>query len=276
MNGKLPYSLRIHNRRVLVPVGEECTFGCRYCYTRTSEVFNGDIDVSAILDGIKALNPNDYDIIELGYDGDPLASKSRFFALGPPLALLGKHLNISTKGTATDPTTRDWLRHLVDISNWSGGGLSALVSVCCWSSASIVEPNTPSPAKRLRFGNWLTKELGVPYFLALRPVLPGVTDEELRAVIRKARRYQAKGVVAGPLYVDVAGTFMRWNSNSFDHSEPAPIPWAPVNLNWRRIENPSRLDMLVTYASSLGVPFFTASVDAIRTVMPVTSHGISH
>ena len=129
---------KVEKGRVLVPVGEPCPFGCRYCYT-------------------------------LGYDGDPFARPERGISLLTKISAFGKDVNFSTKAVLQEQTLSE-LRHIYHTMHDAGNVLSALVSLCCWESAAWIEPHTPMPDKRMHTIRRL-KEIGIPTFIALRPIL---------------------------------------------------------------------------------------------------------
>src|SRR5438874_8239511 len=86
--------------RVLVPVGEPCPFGCRYCYTRGGEVGLTRVDSAEILRRFRqfaAANESPFETIQFGYDGDPFARPERGITMLRHLATMGKHVNFSTK-----------------------------------------------------------------------------------------------------------------------------------------------------------------------------------
>ena len=91
----------IEKKRVLVPVGEPCSFGCRYCYTRGGEVGLARVSHEEILKRFQEFlrdNAADFETIQFGYDGDPFAHPERGLVMLAELATTGKHINFSTKG----------------------------------------------------------------------------------------------------------------------------------------------------------------------------------
>src|SRR2546430_10442300 len=89
----------VEKNRVLVPVGEPCPFGCRYCYTRGGEVGLARVDAQEILRKFRHFadsNTTAFETIQFGYDGDPFARPERGISMLRQLALLGKHVNFST------------------------------------------------------------------------------------------------------------------------------------------------------------------------------------
>jgi outer membrane protein OmpA-like peptidoglycan-associated protein len=89
---------KVEKNRVLVPVGEPCPFGCRYCYTRGGEVGLSRVSIEDILTPFRQFaRETPFETIQFGYDGDPFSRPERGIAMLKELAMMGKHVNFSTK-----------------------------------------------------------------------------------------------------------------------------------------------------------------------------------
>src|SRR5579859_3225315 len=203
----------VEKNRVLVPVGEPCQFGCRYCYTRGGEVGLARVSEEDILTPFRQFaRETPFETIQFGYDGDPFVRPERGIAMLKQLAMMHKHLNFSTKASLADST----LNALSDIHRYmeaAGTSLSALVSLSCWDSASTVEPHTPSPSERIQTAANL-KRIGIPVFISVRPVLPHIPDREYERIADEGIRAGCDGFILGPLYADTRGQFVRLDRKS--------------------------------------------------------------
>jgi len=86
---------------VLVPVGEPCPFGCRYCYTRGGEVGLARVEAEEILSRLRDFAQHTpFETIQFGYDGDPFARPERGLTMLSQLATMGKHVNFSYESPA--------------------------------------------------------------------------------------------------------------------------------------------------------------------------------
>src|SRR5579872_1985339 len=191
----------VEKNRVLVPVGEPCPFGCRYCYTRGGEVGLARVSAEEILTRFRqfAWN-NQFDTIQFGYDGDPFARPQRGIEMLQQLATMGKHVNFSTKALIEGNV----LSALYDIRQRMeavGTSLSALISLSCWDSAAVVETHTPSARERITTLANL-KRIGVSAFIAVRPVLPHIADREYERIADEGIQAGSEGFILGPLYAD--------------------------------------------------------------------------
>src|SRR5690349_18414391 len=173
---------KVEKKRVLVPVGEPCPFGCRYCYTRGGEVGLSRVGIEDILTPFRQFaRETSFETIQFGYDGDPFSRPERGLAMLKELAMMGKHVNFSTKALL-EGSTLNALSNINCCMKAANTTLSALISLSCWDSAPVVEPHTPSPHERmLTIAN--LKRIDVPVFIAVRPVLPHIADSEYERIV---------------------------------------------------------------------------------------------
>jgi DNA repair photolyase len=82
--------------------------------------------------------------------------------------------------------------------------------------ARAMEPRTSSPAARLRTIRELT-EAGIPTQLMLAPVIPGLNDSEIPAILKAAREAgaEAAGYVLLKLPTSVREVFLDWLQRTY-------------------------------------------------------------
>ena len=78
--------------------------------------------------------------------------------------------------------------------------ISPLITIVSIKQYSKLEPLAPSPEKRFETIKNL-REAGLKPILFLRPIIPGIIEEEYYEILEKAREYGAIGIVAGSLRV---------------------------------------------------------------------------
>ena len=264
---------KVEKNRVLVPVGEPCPFGCRYCYTRGGEVGLARVDMEEVLSRFREVAlESSFETIQFGYDGDPFARPERGITMLRQLATMGKNVNFSTKASLEVPT----LNALEDIQRYmeeEGTTLSALISVSCWDSASSVEPHTPPPVERMR-GVAALKRRGIPVFIAVRPVLPHIPDSEYERIADEGILAGCDGFILGPLYADERGRFVRFIPPEILKAVPSckdVVSWSAHSPIWRRYEDETRLRQLTAMIECKGGRVFLSSADAMATVSKKTS-----
>ncbi len=256
---------KVEKKRVLVPVGEPCPFGCRYCYTRGGEVGLSKLDPDGVLLQFEQFAQTaSFETIQFGYDGDPFARPERGVAMLQRLATLGKNLNFSTKA-ALDASTLDALATIRKRMAMDGTTLSALVSISCWNSASFVEPHTPSPRERMRTVSNL-KHIGVPVFIAVRPILPHIPDSEYECLAIEGIQAGSDGFVLGPLYANDRGQFVRFIPPTILETVPHRknvVSWSAHTPTWTRYEDEARLHRLSAMIERRGGSVFISSADVM-------------
>lgn len=253
---------------MLVPVGEPCQFGCRYCYTRGGDV--GPLRASQediLLHFQQFARAASFETIQFGYDGDPFARPERGIAMLKQLATLRKHVNFSTKAFLEGSV----LERLNDIRRHmeaSGKVLSALVSFSCWDSAPAVEPHTPSPRERmLTVAN--LKRISIPVFVTIRPVLPHISDSEYERIADEGLSAACDGFILGPLYADARNRFVRFIPSALlarMTGQVGPVSWSAHTPTWTRYEDAARLQRLLVMIKQKGGRTFLSSADAMALV----------
>lgn len=263
-----PIPFTVEKNRVLVPVGKPCVFGCRYCYTRGRDIGLMRVRPEDILSDLQNFaRETPFETIQFGYDSDPFSQPERGLDMLKQLALLHKHVNFSTKALVDGAI----LESLATIHRWMEQAqlkLSALVSLSCWQSAPIVEPHTPSPCERMRTVTNL-KSIGVPTFIAIRPILPHIHDSEYERIAEEGILAGCDGFILGPLYSDEARRFVRFIPPAFLATLPrrtGRVSWSPHAPIWTRFEDTDRLQRLVTMIERRGGRTFLSSADAVSCV----------
>jgi DNA repair photolyase len=188
-----------------------CEHGCIYCFARPTHAFH---DLSPGLD------------FESKLFAKPDAAK----LLRAELGKRGYSVRPIAMGTNTDPyqpiegewrITRSVLEVLAEtlLQRLAADNLvSVALSVTSLTPmiARRLEPRAPAPRKRLAAVKALG-EAGVPAWVAIAPVVPGITDHELEHLIEAAAEAGAKGVFYLPVRLpfEVAPLFRAWLDEHF-------------------------------------------------------------
>jgi DNA repair photolyase len=90
-------------------------------------------------------------------------------------------------------------------------GVALSVTSLTPSIARTLEPRAPAPRKRLAAVRRLA-EAGVPAYVSIAPVVPGITDHEMEAIVAAAADAGATGVFFLPVRLpfEVAPLFRAW------------------------------------------------------------------
>jgi DNA repair photolyase len=201
-----------------------CEHGCIYCFARPTHAFH---DLSPGLDFETRLfaKPDAARILRLelakpGYKVRPIALGTNTDPYQPiegkwritrsileVLAETGHPVTITTKSDRV-------LRDLDVIAAMARRGLIAVaVSITSLTPeiSRTLEPRAPSGRKRMAAVKALA-EAGVPVTVAIAPVIPGITDHELEAIVAAAAAAGADGTFYLPVRLphEVAPLFRAW------------------------------------------------------------------
>jgi DNA repair photolyase len=201
-----------------------CEHGCVYCYARPTHAF---LNLSPGLDfetkliarpGIAAvlereLRAPGYRVapIAIGTNTDPYQPVERDHAIMRALlGVLGAFRHpvwITTRGTTVE-------RDVDLIGALAAQGLAAVsVSLTTLDEglARRMEPRAPAPARRLQMIARLAGA-GIPVRVQVSPLIPGLTDHELEAVMAAAAAAGARAATTIPLRLprEVADLFRQW------------------------------------------------------------------
>ncbi|MEA3015007.1 MAG: hypothetical protein QOD42_3552 [Sphingomonadales bacterium] len=206
-----------------------CEHGCIYCFARPTHAFH---DLSPGLDFESKLfaKPDAARLLRAelgrkGYQVRPIAMGTNTDPYQPIEAewrITRAVLEVlaETRHPVTITTKSD--RVLMDLDLLQAMAADGLVSVALSVTsltpaiARTLEPRAPAPRKRLAAVKALS-EAGVPAWVAIAPVVPGITDHELEHLVEAAAEAGALGVFYLPVRLpfEVAPLFRAWLDEHF-------------------------------------------------------------
>jgi DNA repair photolyase len=206
-----------------------CEHGCIYCFARPTHAFHDlspGLDFESRLfakpDAAKLLRA---ELMKPGYSVRPMALGTNTDPYQPiesewritrsileVLAECNHPLTITTKSD----------RVLIDIDLLKEMAAKNLASVAISVTsltpeiARTLEPRAPAPRKRLAAVRKLA-EAGVPAWVSIAPVVPGITDHEMEHIVEAAAEAGAAGVFFLPVRLpfEVAPLFRAWLDEHF-------------------------------------------------------------
>ncbi len=241
-----------------VHTGIGCSMGCIYCYIYDMG-FPGNATPYPLspLQLVYALLRNPYFIpgpegtlVAIGSVTEPFLPETREKAMAYIEAIarhLGNPIQFSTKMTLT-PEDAERLRR-------ADPGISPLVTIITLRHSRVLEPNAPPPEERLETIRTL-RRAGLKPILFLRPIIPGVTEEDAPELLREARRSGAAGVVLGGLRV-TRGILARLEAAGIDTGEiKRRLPRPPRGREQVPIVIRDIKERLTREAERIGLPVF--------------------
>ena len=206
-----------------------CEHGCVYCYARPGHEYFGlsagldfesvifvKPDAAALLRSAllkKSWQPQVIAISGVTDCYQPVERKLRITR--GVLEVLRDFRNPVTLITKNHLITRD-LDILGELATWNGVAVSISITTLRNDLQRVMEPRTSTPARRLQAVQALARA-GVPVNVMVAPVVPGLTDEELPAILRAAADAGARsaGYITLRLPFAVKELFERWLEDHF-------------------------------------------------------------
>ncbi len=177
-----------------------CSAGCLYCYVPNREVkvtpLSGKEMAFSLLRSPFFFPGRHGTFLALGSLTDPFLPQVReasFEIIRACQGYLGNPLQIATKQVLPSDT----IKH-IQLSQ-----ACLLISFSSLKMAESLEPRVPTPKERLEFLKAIGEKGGKP-FAFLRPIIPGVTNEESQELIKAFKDSSVKGVVLGSLRLNFA------------------------------------------------------------------------
>jgi DNA repair photolyase len=201
-----------------------CEHGCIYCYARPTHAYLGHSpgldferllymkpDAAALLD--KELRRPGYrpSMIALGTNTDPYQPVERRQRITRQilevLSAFNHPVGITTKSAGV-------LRDLDLLSDMAGRGLVSValsITTLDGSLARAMEPRASAPVKRLDAIARL-RAANIPVFLMLAPIIPGLTDHEIEAIVEAAAKAGVEGIswILLRLPLEIKDLFTEW------------------------------------------------------------------
>ncbi|HUP90359.1 MAG TPA: PA0069 family radical SAM protein [Longimicrobiales bacterium] len=206
-----------------------CEHGCIYCYARPGHEYFGlsagldfETKIFAKLDAATLLRK---EMMADKWKGELIAISGvtdcyqpierKFQITRSCLEVLLEFRNPCALITKNYLITRD-VDILAEMATYDGVGVSVSVTSLRNEIQRVMEPRTSVPAKRLAAIETLAKA-GVPVTVMVAPVVPGLTDHEIPAILKAAKDAGAQGAgyITLRLPHGVKELFERWLERHF-------------------------------------------------------------
>jgi DNA repair photolyase len=206
-----------------------CEHGCIYCFARPSHAYH---DLSPGLDFETRLfaKPDApallrAELMKPGYSPRPIAMGTNTDPYQPIegkwritralLEVLSECDHPASVTTKSDRITRD-IDLLAPMAAKGLTGVALSITSLDPKIARTLEPRAPHPEKRLGAIKKLA-EAGIPAFVSLAPVVPGITDHEMEHILERAAEAGARAAFFLPVRLpwEVAPLFRAWLDEHF-------------------------------------------------------------
>jgi DNA repair photolyase len=206
-----------------------CEHGCIYCFARPSHAYH---DLSPGLDfETKLFAKPDApallraELMKPGYSARPIAMGTNTDPYQPIegkwritralLEVLTECDHPASITTKSDRVTRD-IDLLAPMAAKGLTGVALSITSLDPKIARTLEPRAPHPEKRLAALKKLA-DAGIPAFVSLAPVVPGITDHEMEHILERAAEAGARAAFFLPVRLpwEVAPLFRAWLDEHF-------------------------------------------------------------
>jgi DNA repair photolyase len=256
--------LKIDQDRILTYSQLSCPLDCRYCFVDDLN-FNQKRNVSYLsntqLDLLNTL-PKEITLIMLGCDTEFFQNPQEAINILNKIVNLKKDISLITKLALSDKTFLN-LDKINKQMEKQGNLLTFSVSIPCYESAQFWEPKAPSPQKRIGTLE-KAKNIGIKTMVAIRPLLPNVSEQELECIIRETHT-KSDGYYSGPLYLKTIDDAMKIliENNKCIVSSIQPT-WMPSGNIFYKIEKPEQYHMLTKLLKKYDCTLFEGAAEGIN------------
>jgi len=201
-----------------------CEHGCAYCYARTYHEYLGfspGLDFETRI----MVKPNAPELLEReldakGWEPQPLACSGATDCYQPVerqleitrgcMEVLARFLNPVTVVTKNHLVTRD-IDHLQRLSHHRAGAVLLSITTLDRELAMKLEPRASTPEFRLRAVKELN-DAGIPAGVSVAPIIPGLNDHEIPAILEAAADHGAPFAVYSILRLprNMPDLFQAW------------------------------------------------------------------
>jgi hypothetical protein len=150
--------------------------------------------------------------------------------------------------------------------NEKGNFMTFSVSIACTDSKGRWEPKVPSVESRIETLRKVSN-LGIDTMVAVRPLIPGVSEQELEDIVDKTKDYVC-GYYSGPMYLKRLGeeTITADELALFGciiSEDIEEVHWMPEGNSFLRVETPKLMSYLQTKVEQSGKMFFEGAADGM-------------
>jgi DNA repair photolyase len=249
--------------RVLTYSKLRCPLECRYCFV-------DDLSASQQQRGVAYLSneqmeilqnlPEEISLIMLGCDTEFFQNKKDALITLHRLADLKKDISVITKLTLSG----SYISEIKEVSSkleQQGNIFSFSISIPCLESSKIWEPKVSLPERRIETLKKLSNQ-GIHTFVAMRPLLPTISDDELSRIVEATKDFSI-GYYSGPLYLkDLDPNLIPESILDNLAVERLQPHWMPEGNLFYKIERLGQMEYLRQIISESGKFFFDGAAEA--------------
>jgi DNA repair photolyase len=257
------HGLKIDKERILTYSQVSCPIECKYCFS--DDIEHGQEQGVAYLNEkqlelLRGL-PEEVRIIMPGCDTEFFQDRNEALRIIKCLAELHKDIALITKLNLNKQFLEE-IKKIEQRLKSSGDVMTLSYSIPCYESSRKWEPKAPSPENRIRSLRD-ANGLGLNTMVAIRPLLPDVSESELRKIIEETKDH-CFGYFSGPLYwKDDRHELVDPKDNSISIEQTKPH-WMPEGNIFYKYEKKGQMECLKKLLNEYSKPLFEGSAEGLN------------
>lgn len=196
----------------------------------------------------------------LGCDTEFFQHREKALTILEYLITLKKDLSMITKLSLSSEYIQKLQIHS-EKANIQGNLFTFSISLPCAYPSPEWEPKVTSPVKRIETLKNVY-ESGIKTFVAIRPLLPTVTTEEMEDIVSQTKDFQ-NGYYSGPLYLKNLDHPAIQDVSDLDIEEVQPA-WMPEGNTFFKVERKGQMEMLREIIEKQGQNIYTGAAEAME------------
>lgn len=254
--------LKIDKNRVLTYSQLSCPLDCKYCFVDDMNLDQKKNVAYLSENQLKLLKelPAEVSVVMIGCDTEFFQHKEKSLQILEKLSDLGKDISVITKMSLSN----DFIKKLESINSKlkdEENILAFSATIPCMDSAKEWEPKAPTPGKRIETMKNVFV-VGIKTMVAIRPLLPTISDEELEKIIISTKDC-CSGYYSGPLYLKNLESINGNEVNGLKIEQLQPH-WMPEGNVFYKIEKEGQMDLLKKLIEKNGKLFFEGAAEGIK------------
>lgn len=256
--------LKIDRDRVLTYSQLSCPLECTYCFVNdmtTNQQKNVAYLTDKQMELLESL-PDEVNLIMLGCDTEFFQNKQQAISILRKVSGFGKDISMITK----IPVAESLLNEIEEIykeMSAKGNILSVSISIPCLSAEmnQKYEPGVPSPERRIETVKLIASK-NIPTMLAIRPLLPDVSEEELQEIVNLTKDH-VLGYYSGPLYLN-DDRISKLLPETVVEAEAKQPHWMLDGNTFKEILKEGQMEFLQRIVKDAGKEFFEGAAEGME------------
>lgn len=267
-------TINFEYRRVFINPGRGCPYDCSYCYLKDYGTedppkvveFSGDELYKKLVNNKNFIKGKYGSAISFSPMSDPFYPpfREKTLELLEKIAVLENPIQIVTK-TYVDTSTAKKIQDLLVYDNQ----LTFMITITSFSHWKSLEPNLVPPEKRIQTLKNFEKA-GIPVCLNIKPIIPGITDKEIKEFKRVIKENKIRECNVGDLYLnkrilkklEERGVLTEEIKSRIKTKGSKRLPWDREGITYE-LYSRDIINNIVDELKDLNIPIFRRSICAI-------------